>query len=197
MIAIIPKKEVIKTFADFCPIALCNTLYKIFTKAISLHLAKIISKIISLEQGGFVPSRETIEGAIVAHEVLHSISIQKFPAMILKLDMMKAYDRVEWGALGLVLEKLGFSKAWVKWINACISSARFSVLTNDSPCGFFSSSRGLRQGAPLSPFLFILLAESFSWAIKAVKLKGLWKGVRILFVIVYLKMILCYLVRLL
>ncbi|XP_059077157.1 uncharacterized protein LOC131876269 [Cryptomeria japonica] len=93
---------------------------------------------------------------------------------------MKAYDRVDWEALGLVLLKLGFSEAWVKWINACISSTRFLVLINGSPCGFYSSSRGLRQGDPLSPFLFIVLAESFSWAIKAAKLKGLWKGIVIL-----------------
>lgn len=93
-VAIIPKEEVVKSFADFHPIALCNTLYKIFSKAISIRLSKILPKLISVEQGGFVPNREMPEGAIVAHEVLHSISLQKSPAMILKLDMIKAYDRV-------------------------------------------------------------------------------------------------------
>lgn len=74
---------------------------------------------------------------------------------------------------------MGFSNALVKWIHACISSARFSVLINGSLCSFFSSSTGLRQGDPLSPFLFILLAETFSWAIRAAKLGGIWKGIRI------------------
>lgn len=180
MVSLIPKKEVVNSFAGFHPITLCNTLYKIFTKEISIRLSKILPKLISVEQGGFVPNRETPEGAIVAHEVLHSISLQRSPTMILKLDMVKAYDRVEWRALGLVLERLGFSRAWIKWIMACISSARFLIIINGSPCGFFPSSRGLRQGDPLSPFLFILLAESFSWAIKVAKLKNLWLGVKIL-----------------
>lgn len=144
-----------------------------------MRLTKLLPKIISLEQGGFVPQRETSEGAIVAHEVLHSISTQKYPTMILKLDMMKAYDRVEWNVLKFVLSRLGFSLAWIKWIMSCISSARFSVLVNGSPFGFFHSSRGLRQGDPLSPFLFILLSEALSWAIRSVRVNGLWKGIKI------------------
>lgn len=178
LIFIIPKKEDVKSFVDFWPISLCNTLYKIFTKAISLKLEKILPKLISLEQGGFVPGRETAKGAIVAHEVLHCISSQKSLAMILKLDMMKAYDRVEWHACKVLLS-MCFLYAWVKWIHSCISSARFLVILNGSPYGFFSSSRGLRQGDPLSPFLFILLAESFSWAIRAARSHGFWQGIRI------------------
>lgn len=99
--------------------------------------------------------------------------------MILKLDMMKAYDRVEWNALKVVLSGLGFSLAWIKWIMSCISLTRFSVLVNGSPCGFFHSSRGLRQGDPLSPFLFILLAETLRWAIRAARVSGLWRGIKI------------------
>lgn len=94
LFAIIPKTKNPNSFVDFHPIALCNTLYKIITKAISMRLARLIPKIIVGEQGGFVPGKETAEGAIVAHEVLHSISTLSIPAMILKLYMMKAYDRV-------------------------------------------------------------------------------------------------------
>lgn len=162
LITIIPKMVNPKSFADFHPIALCNTLYKIFTKAISIRLAKLIPRIISIE-----------------HEILHSIVSQKNSAMILKLDMMKAYDRVDWNALTLVLSKFGFGKSWIKWIYACISLARFLVLINGSPCGFFSSSQSVRQGDPLSPFLFIILAEAFSRAIRSVRSYGLWQGVHV------------------
>lgn len=88
MITIITKVDNPKSFAKFHPIALCNILYKIFTKAISYILLRVIPKIISNEQGAFVPRKETLDGAIVAHEVLHSISSRKIPLMILKLDMM-------------------------------------------------------------------------------------------------------------
>ena len=93
-IAIIPKTKEPKTFADFCPISLCNLTYKIITKAIYLWLQKILPFIISPEQGGFVPGRETMEGAMVAHEVLHSINSNQSSNFVIKLDMQKAYDRV-------------------------------------------------------------------------------------------------------
>ncbi|XP_059073104.1 uncharacterized protein LOC131873940 [Cryptomeria japonica] len=99
LIAIISKVDNPASFVDFWPISLCNTLYKIFTKAISIRLAKIIIA----EQGGFVPGKETLNGEISSHEVLYSIVSQKLLAMMLKLDMMKAYDRVDWGSLCAIL----------------------------------------------------------------------------------------------
>lgn len=94
LVAIILKLENPKYFVDFRPIPLCNTLYKIITKAISLRLSKLIPQIVSGEKGDFVPGREMVKGAIVAYEILHSISQLSILAMILKLDMMKACDRV-------------------------------------------------------------------------------------------------------
>jgi hypothetical protein len=84
-----------------------------------------------------------------------------------KLDMEKAYDHVDWNFLLYLLRRCGFGERWCLWIKHCISSVRFSVLINGVPFGFFGSSRGVRQGDPLSPFLFVLVMEAFSRMLSA------------------------------
>ena len=91
-------------------------------------------------QGGFVSGRETIEGSLVAHEALHFINTSKASHFVIKLDMMKAYDRVNWAFLLKVLQKFMFGKGWCKWIKACILGAGFFVLINVEPTGLFSST---------------------------------------------------------
>ena len=143
-IAIIPKVKQPTSFADFRPISLCNMVYKLITKAIYMRLQKFIPHIISLDQGGFVPGRETWEGVVVAHETLHSINSHQLSSFVIKLDMMKAYDRVRWLFLFKVISKFGFSDKWCRWIKNCISGAWFSVIVNGESIGFFPSSQGIR-----------------------------------------------------
>ena len=117
-----------------------------------------------------------MEGTLVAHETLHSISIGKTPNFVIKLDMMKAYDRVCWNFLFKVLHKFGFSKAWCKWVRAYVSGTWFLVVINGVLVGFFSSTQAVRQGDPLSLGIFIIMAKSFSRHIQDNQTIGLWKG---------------------
>ena len=98
------------------------------------------------------------------------------PGVIIKLDIEKTYDHVSWIALFYLMERMGFGEKWGRWMKMCISTARFSVLVNGFPTGFFDSSRGLRQRDPLSPLLFLLVMEVLSRLLKRTEDGGFLSG---------------------
>ena len=116
--------------------------------------------IISASRNAFVRNWQILDPVIIANECLDSRLKTGLPRLLCKLDVEKAFDHVNWGFLMQLLEKGGFSAKWRQWIFFCISTVRFSILINGFPCGFFESSRGLRQGDPLSPLLFVLVMEA-------------------------------------
>ncbi|XP_057252132.1 secreted RxLR effector protein 78-like [Beta vulgaris subsp. vulgaris] len=114
------------------------------------------------------------DNVLLAHEVFHSFKNKKGTSgwLAIKLDMEKAYDRLEWNYIFTTLEKLGFCDRWIEWLRQCISTVSFSVLVNGIPGETFVPQRGIRQGDPLSPYIFILCAEMLARQLQNASLAG-------------------------
>ncbi|CAO2814312.1 unnamed protein product [Amaranthus hypochondriacus] len=145
-------------------------------------LKGFLGDIISVNQSTFIPKRLITNNALLAFEAFHAMKRWDSggkDAFALKLDMSKTYDRVEWGFLERVMLKMGFNEAWVNRIMSCISSVSFSFKVNGKVCGDVVPSKGLRQGDPISPYLFIICAEAFSRLISVSIDKLKINGIRI------------------
>eukprot|EP00253_Pinus_taeda_P009137 PITA_09137 len=177
-LALIPKTEEAKTPDKFRPIALCNVIYKIISKVIASRLKTILLGIISEEQSGYVEGRQIFENILLAEEMIHSLHSRKIASMLMQLDLSKAYEKVSWRYLEAVLKAFGFCSTWIKWVMALIRSPRYSILINGAPSDPFAPSRGIRQGDPLSPFLFIILMEGLSRTIAKKQVEGKIQGLK-------------------
>lgn len=159
---------------DLRPISLCNVLYKIVSKVLVNRLRPLINKWISQEQAAFVHSRSIMDNALTAFEVLHHMRCktkEKIGEVALKLDISKAFDSVNWSYLKAILFKMGFSSQWTSWMMMCITSVEYHVIFNGDRIGPITPERGLHQGCPLSPYLYILCVEGLSASIKKQRVK--------------------------
>ncbi|RVX00219.1 putative ribonuclease H protein [Vitis vinifera] len=153
-------------------------LYKLLAKVLANRLKKVLGRVVSLDQNAFVKGRQILDASLIANEVIDTWQKRKEKGLICKLDIEKAYDSISWDFLMKILRKLGFGARWMEWIWWCISTAKFSVLVNGVPTGFFSSTKGLRQGDPLSPHLFVLGMEVLSALLRRAAVGGFFSGCR-------------------
>ena len=150
-IVLIPKLKSPEKMSDYRPISICNVIYKIISKVLANRLKKILPQLISPTQSAFVPGWLITDNILVAYETLHTMHRRKKGkkgkkgSLALKLDISKAYDRVEWAFLKCIIVKMGFPNTWIEPMMCCVSTSYFSVKINGKAYGNIIPSRGLRQ----------------------------------------------------
>ena len=137
-------------------------MYKILVKVLANQLKKVVGKVVSEAQNAFVEGRQILDAMLITNEVIDSLLRRKESGILCKLDIVKAYDHLNWNFLIHAMENMGFGKKWLNWVRLRISMATFLVLVNETYTGFFRSSRGFRQGEPLCPYLFVMGIKALS-----------------------------------
>lgn len=149
-------------------------------KIIANRLKPILLAHISPEKFTFLQHCQIHEAVGTAQELLHSVHTRNLKGMILKVDLSKAFDRANWLYIQLLLMHLGFPYLYIKWIMSYITNVSYNVLLNGAPTPFFSSKRGLREGCPLSPLLFLHIMEGLSRSKGVEHRRGRIVGIKIM-----------------
>lgn len=181
-LVLIPKKDNVEKLTDLRPIALCNVLYKIVAKVLANRLKEILPDVIADNQSAFVPGRNISDNVLVSFKLLHFMKRKNRGLegeVALKLDISKAYDRVDWRYLQKRMKVMGFSDKWIKWVMLCVTTVSYMINFNGHLVGPIVPSRGLRQGDLLSPYLFLFCVEGLSHSIKKAAEEGDISGCQI------------------
>jgi hypothetical protein len=178
-VALIPKVNSPFSFSDFRPISLLGCLYKIIAKVLTARLAHVMDRLVAPTQSAFIKGRHLVDGVVVINEVVDSARRNGQSCLIFKVDFEKAYDSVDWSFLDYMLDRFGFCSKWKDWIRACVFAGSMSVLVNGSPSEEINIQRGLKQGGPLAPFLFLLVAEGLGGVMKKAVEMNRFRGFKV------------------
>ncbi|MCH81869.1 putative ribonuclease H protein [Trifolium medium] len=179
-ICLIPKVEHPEYIHQFRPISLCNTIYKIVSKVLTNRIKNTITKVVSPHQTGFIPGRSIHENIVVVQEMAHSMRRMngKVGYFAVKVDLSKAYDRLNWNFIYHTLTEVGYPKQWIDAVMTAVTSVRTNVKWNGVRAEFFHPQRGIRQGDPISPYLFVICMDKLSHLITNGVQEGVWKPMR-------------------
>lgn len=162
-LCLVPKGEHVTTLHAYRPIACCNIIYKCISKVIAARLRHVLPTVISDNQAAFLNNRSILDNVLATHELLNGYGrTHVSPRAMMKLDIKRAYDTVSLEALTGIMGLMGFPGHFVSWIHTCISTVSYSLCYNGGTVGYFRSQRGIRQGDPMSSYLFIIVMEFFT-----------------------------------
>jgi len=178
-IALVPKKRNSLGMEDYRHISLVACVYKIISKILANRLKSVLPKIIDYSQSAFIKERGLLDSILVANEVVEEYRAKNKRLAIIKVDYEKAYDSVSWEFLYYMMVRLGFCARWIAWIKECLESSTMSILVNGSPTKELCPKKGLRQGDPMAPFLFLIVVEGLAGMVRQAVKKNLYYGVHV------------------
>ena len=177
LISLIPKEGDVRDLNNWRPIILLPVIYKKFAKTLQTRLQPMLTDVISPEQTTFLPLRFIMDNIVLTQETLHWARISRQPTVFLKLDFSKAYDKVSWRFIFHAMGMIGINEQFIRWVQLLFRNATATVNLNGNPGETFNIERGVRQGCPLAPYLFLIVGEALTHMIKKAVTEGRIRGV--------------------
>ena len=172
-ITLLPMVSGAERVGNFRPISLSNSIYLIIAKVLANRFKGLLGTLISPLQSAIVPGRQMSDSVVIAEEIIADWRRSCTAGFIWKVDFAKIYDSLDWRYLLNVLKHRGFPEVWIKWMKQCVCTPTFAVLVNSKPQGvWIHPQRGIRQGCPLAPLLFILAADTLAICTEQLCIRG-------------------------
>ena len=149
-----------------------NVSFKIFTKVATNRINAVAGSVVQPSQTAFIPGRNIMEGVMILHETIPELHTKNLNCVLFKIDFEKAYNKVNWSFLQQVLRVKGFSSKWCRWIQSFVTGGSVGIKVNDDIGRYFQTRKGLRQGDPLSPMLFNIVADMLALLTNRAKTDG-------------------------
>ena len=174
-IALVPKCQNPASIKEFRHISCCSIIYKCITKIMGNRLKRYMPCLVSLNQSAFIARRSIADNVMLAQELVKGYSRGSLSARCtIKIDLHKAFDTLDWEFILAVLSAMKFPPIFIEWIRGCITTSRFSISVNGGLVGFFKGARGVKEGDPLSPYLFVLAMNVLSKLLDSARAHGIF-----------------------